>query len=140
MGENIADLGGLLLALDVIAPRCAASPLAFSTALPRDQRVFLGWAQGFGATSPGSMHSSGRSRPILIRPPVSSIDGGRCANNDAWYDAWGVEAGRQALSQAGKVSRSHLVSVRSFSAQWQEQICDGPRTPATSGKKLTRWQ
>uniref|UniRef100_UPI0028A59547 M13 family metallopeptidase n=1 Tax=Brevundimonas sp. TaxID=1871086 RepID=UPI0028A59547 len=45
MGENIADLGGLLLALDAYHKSLNGQPAPVIDGLTGDQRVFLGWAQ-----------------------------------------------------------------------------------------------
>ena len=45
MGENIADLGGLLLALDAYHASLHGKPAPVIDGLTGDQRVFLGWAQ-----------------------------------------------------------------------------------------------
>ncbi|HEV7385281.1 MAG TPA: M13-type metalloendopeptidase, partial [Phenylobacterium sp.] len=45
MGENIADLGGLLLALDAYHTSLHGAPAPIIDGLTGDQRVMLGWAQ-----------------------------------------------------------------------------------------------
>ena len=47
MGENIADLGGLLLALDAYHASLHGKPAPVIDGLTGDQRVFLGWAQAW---------------------------------------------------------------------------------------------
>ena len=47
MGENIADLGGLTLALDAYHASLHGKPAPVIDGLTGDQRVFLGWAQAW---------------------------------------------------------------------------------------------
>jgi putative endopeptidase len=91
MGENIADLGGILLALDAYRASLRGQPAPGLDGFTGDQRVFLGWAQVWRA----------KSRPDALKRQVSSdphsparfrIDG-PMRNVDAWYDAWGVKPG-----------------------------------------------
>jgi putative endopeptidase len=91
MGENIADLGGLLLALDAYHASLHGQPAPIIDGLTGDQRVFLGWAQVWrGKTRDDSLrrqlvsdpHSPNRAR---VDVPVTNID--------AFYQAFGVKAG-----------------------------------------------
>ncbi|MFT9142551.1 M13-type metalloendopeptidase [Acetobacter orientalis] len=92
MGENIADLGGLTLALDAYHASLNGKPAPVIDGLSGDQRVFLGWAQVWReklredtikqlvVTDP---HSPPQARVNL---PMHNID--------AWYAAWGVKPGQ----------------------------------------------
>jgi len=91
MGENIADLGGLLLALDAYRASRHGQPAPVLDGFSGDQRVFLGWAQVW----------RDKSRPDALKRQVTSdphsparfrIDG-PMRNIDAWYDAFGVKPG-----------------------------------------------
>ncbi|WP_370264839.1 M13 family metallopeptidase [Asaia sp. W19] len=91
MGENIADLGGLTLALDAYHASLHGQPAPVVHGLSGDQRVFLGWAQVWrqklredsirnrAVTDP---HSAPEAR---VNIPMHNID--------AWYDAFGVKQG-----------------------------------------------
>ena len=91
MGENIADLGGVLLALDAYHRHLNGSPAPALDGFTGDQRVFLGWAQVWRslirdaalkqqlATDP---HSPGTVRAFA---PLRNVD--------AWYDAFDVKPG-----------------------------------------------
>ncbi|XCX39321.1 M13 family metallopeptidase [Kozakia baliensis] len=91
MGENIADLGGLTLALDAYHASLHGKPAPVVHGLTGDQRVFLGWAQVWrqklredtirnrAVTDP---HSAPEARVNL---PMHNID--------AWYAAFGVKPG-----------------------------------------------
>jgi len=91
MGENIADFGGLLMALDAYHLALNGQPAPVINGLTGDQRLFLGWAQVWRekareaaiqqqlATDPHS--------PAEVRASVP------IRNIQAWYDAFGVKAG-----------------------------------------------
>jgi putative endopeptidase len=91
MGENIADLGGLLLALDAYHASLKGQPAPVIDGLTGDQRVFLGWAQVWrGKTRDDKLrqqlvsdpHSPNQAR---VDVPVRNID--------AFYEAFGVKPG-----------------------------------------------
>ena len=91
MGENIGDLGGLLVALDAYHLSLDGKPAPVLDGLTGDQRFFLGWAQVWRekirdaalqqqlATDP---HSPGEARAAL-----------NLRNIDAWYSAFDVKPG-----------------------------------------------
>ncbi len=91
LGENIADLGGLLAALDAYHTSLHGKPAPVIDGLTGDQRFFLAFAQSWRnkirddaakqqmASDP---HSPARFRVI-----------GPIRNDDAWYAAFGVQAG-----------------------------------------------
>ncbi|GBQ66082.1 metallopeptidase [Ameyamaea chiangmaiensis NBRC 103196] len=91
MGENIADLGGLTLALDAYHASLKGQPAPVIDGLTGDQRVFLGWAQVWREKLRDDTvrqltvvdpHSPPRARVNL---PMHNID--------AWYAAWNVKSG-----------------------------------------------
>jgi putative endopeptidase len=91
MGENIADLGGILLALDAYRASLHGAPAPVLDGYTGDQRVFLGWAQVWRA----------KSRPDALKQQTTSdshaparfrVDG-PLRNVDAWYDAFGIRPG-----------------------------------------------
>ena len=91
MGENIADLGGLTVALDAYHASLKGQPAPIVDGLTGDQRVFLGWAQVWRAKSRedalrrrlvADPHSP---EPARVNEPVRNLD--------AWYDAYGVKPG-----------------------------------------------
>jgi putative endopeptidase len=91
MGENIGDLGGILMALDAYHLSLHGQPAPVIDGFTGDQRVFLGWAQVWRtltrddalrqliATNP---HSPGQVRAFA---PLRNVD--------AWYEAFGVKEG-----------------------------------------------
>jgi putative endopeptidase len=100
MGENIADLGGVLLALDGYKIALAGKPPAVIDGFTGPQRVFLGWAQVWRTMQrPDALrqqlvngpHSPGRIRALA---PVRNVD--------AWYEAFGIEPGDKLYVPAEK--------------------------------------
>jgi len=91
MGENIADLGGSLLALDAYHLSLGGKPAPVLDGLTGDQRVFLGWAQVWrGAIRPDALR---RQLVSDVHSPMTARVNGVVRNIDAWYDAWGVKPG-----------------------------------------------
>jgi putative endopeptidase len=91
LGENIADLGGLLLALDAYHASLHGQPAPVIDGLTGDQRVFLGWAQVWK-----SKIRDDALRQRLATDPHSPerlrVDG-VVRNVDGWYSAYGVKPG-----------------------------------------------
>jgi putative endopeptidase len=91
MGENIADLGGLLLALDAYHVSLHGQPAPVIDGLTGDQRVFLGWAQVWRAKL-----RDDRQRQLLVSDPHAPSRARvnvPARNIDAFYDAFGVKPG-----------------------------------------------
>jgi putative endopeptidase len=91
MGENIADLGGLNVALEAYHRSLNGAPAPLIDGFTGDQRVFLGWAQAW----------RGKVREDYVRKQVASDPHsprafraiGPTRNIDAWYAAFGVKPG-----------------------------------------------
>jgi putative endopeptidase len=91
MGENLADLGGLSIALDAYHASLDGRPAPVIGGLTGDQRVFLGWAQAW----------AGKLRPEAIRKQTASDPhsyrkfrvNGVVRNIDGWYAAFGIKPG-----------------------------------------------
>jgi len=91
LGENIADLGGLLLALDAYRASLRGKQSPILDGFTGDQRVFLGWAQVWrGKSRPDALKQQVTTDPHS--PPRFRIDG-PMRNIDAWYEAWNVQPG-----------------------------------------------
>ncbi len=91
MGENIADLGGLLLALDAYHMSLHGRPDPIIDGLTGDQRVFLGWAQVWrGKTRDDAMRQQLVSDPHS--PERARVDV-PMRNIDTFYKAFGVKPG-----------------------------------------------
>lgn len=89
MGENIADLGGVLAALDAYHLSLRGKPAPVMDGLTGDQRFFLAYAQYYrnkwreDATRENLVsdpHSPDRARVDVVLPNV-----------DAWYRAWDIK-------------------------------------------------
>ncbi|MEO6256984.1 MAG: M13 family metallopeptidase [Sphingomicrobium sp.] len=91
MGENLADLGGLAMALDAYRVSLKGQPAPVLNGLTGDQRVFLGWAQAWaGKASPEEIKRYTTSDPHSFRKfRVNGI----VRNIDDWYVAFGVKPG-----------------------------------------------
>ncbi len=91
MGENIADLGGLNVALEAYHRSLGGQSAPVIDGFNGEQRVFLGWAQAW----------RGKARENYVRKQVVSDPHsprafrviGPPRNIDAWYDAFGVAPG-----------------------------------------------
>jgi putative endopeptidase len=91
MGENIADLGGLTLALDAYHASLQGKPAPVIDGLTGDQRVFLGWAQAWR----GKVTDDYVKKQVVSDPhsPRQFRVNGVVRNIDAWYAAFGVKPG-----------------------------------------------
>jgi putative endopeptidase len=89
MGENIADLGGLTLALDAYHASLHGKPAPVLDGYSGDQRVFLGWAQAWR----GKFSDDFVRRQVVSDPhsPRQFRVNGPVRNIDAWYTLFGVK-------------------------------------------------
>jgi putative endopeptidase len=91
LGENIADLGGLNVALEAYHRSLLGQAAPVLDGFTGDQRVFLGWAQAW----------RGKAREDYVRKQVVSDPHsprafrviGPVRNIDEWYGAFGVRPG-----------------------------------------------
>jgi len=91
LGENIADLGGLNVALEAYHRSLNGNSSPVLDGFSGDQRVFLGWAQAW----------RGKAREDYVRKQVVSDPHsprafrviGPTRNMDEWYAAFGVKPG-----------------------------------------------
>ena len=91
MGENIGDLGGILLGYDAYKVSLGGKPSPVLDGFTGEQRVFLGWAQVWRSLTRDDAlrqqittdpHSPGMVRAFA---PLRNVD--------AWYEAFGVKEG-----------------------------------------------
>src|SRR5437588_4607076 len=91
MGENIADLGGLTLAVDAYRVSLRGEPAPMLDGFTGDQRVCLGWAQAWrGKVSDDYLRKQVVSDP---HSPRQFRVIGPTRNIDAWYEAFKVQPG-----------------------------------------------
>jgi putative endopeptidase len=91
LGENIADLGGVTLALDAYRASLHGAPAPVLDGLTGEQRVFLGWAQAWR----GRVTDDYVKQQVVSDPhsPRRFRVNGPLRNVDAWYTAFDVKPG-----------------------------------------------
>jgi putative endopeptidase len=91
LGENIADLGGLTLALDAYHASLDGQAAPVIDGLTGDQRVFMGWAQAWC----GKVTDDYVRKQVVSDPhsPRAFRVNGVVRNIDAWYTLFGVTPG-----------------------------------------------
>jgi putative endopeptidase len=91
LGENIADLGGVLVAYDAYHASLKGQPAPVVDGLTGDQRFFLSWAQVWAY----KIRESAKRRQLASDPhsPNDYRVNGVAPNIDAWYAAFGVKLG-----------------------------------------------
>ncbi len=89
MGENIADLGGLTIALDAYRTSLKGKPAPVIDGLTGEQRVFLGWAQAWR----GKLRDDAIRKQVVSDPhsPRQYRVNGVVRNIDSWYNAFDVK-------------------------------------------------
>jgi hypothetical protein len=89
MGENIADLGGLTIALDAYRASLKGKPAPVIDGLTGDQRVFLGWAQAWR----GKLRDDAIRKQVVSDPhsPRQYRVNGPARNIDDWYTSFEVK-------------------------------------------------
>jgi putative endopeptidase len=91
MGENIADLGGILMGLDAYKLSLGGKPAPVLDGFTGEQRVFLGWAQVWR-----TMVRDDALRQLLMtdsHSPGTVRAFAPLRNVDEWYEAFGVKEG-----------------------------------------------
>jgi putative endopeptidase len=90
MGENIADLGGLTLALAAYRTSLHGQPAPMLDGYSGDERVFLGWAQAWR----GKLRDDAIRRQVVSDPHSPRVFrvNGVVRNIDAWYPLFDVKA------------------------------------------------
>jgi putative endopeptidase len=88
LGENIADLGGLLLALDAYHAELGGAPAPLIDGLTGDQRVFFGWAQRWRRKMRDDALRDQISMDVHAPAPVRT--NAPLRNIDAWYAAFDI--------------------------------------------------
>jgi putative endopeptidase len=91
MGENVADLGGLLTALDAYHQSLDGKPAPVIDGLTGDQRLFLAYAQVWR-----EKRRDDSLRQQVVSDPHSPAEfrvNGVVRNVDAWYQAFDIKPG-----------------------------------------------
>ena len=119
MGENIGDLGGLEMAYTAYKLSLNGQEAPVLDGFTGDQRFFLSFAQAWR----GKMRDDALRAQMLTDPHSPREARGTFPerNMDAWYAAFDVQAGRQAVSRA-QGSSEDLVKRDCYDSS--------PRTPA----------
>jgi len=102
MGENIADLGGILNAIDAYHMHLHGQPAPVLDGFTGDQRVFLGWAQVWRTLS----RDAALKQQLAIDPhsPGAVRAFAPLRNLDLWYEAFDIKPGdKQYLSPEQRV-------------------------------------
>ena len=100
MGENIADLGGVTLALDAYHRSLAGKAASTRDGFTGDQRFFLAWARLWrGKKTPEALRDQVTDDVHSPYPERVNIP---FRNIDAWYEAFGVKAGDRLYLAPGK--------------------------------------
>jgi putative endopeptidase len=90
-GENIADLGGLLIALDAYHNSLHGQPAPVIDGLTGDQRFFLAYAQSWREKRREEFQ---RQLIVMdVHSPEKYRVNGVVPNMDAWYELFGVKPG-----------------------------------------------
>jgi putative endopeptidase len=91
MGENIADLGGVLMAYDAYKASLNGAPAPVIDGLSADQRFFYGFAQIWR----GKIRDDQLRQQLVTDPHSPSYYrvNGTLRNVDVWYQAFGVQPG-----------------------------------------------
>jgi putative endopeptidase len=103
MGENIADLGGVAIALDAYHASLNNEPAPQIDGLSGDQRFFLSFAQIWRGTA-----REDYMRQLTISNPHSYRSfrvNGVVRNIDAWYEAFGVQPTDRLYVERGSRAR-----------------------------------
>lgn len=93
LGENIADLAGLIIAYDAYKIALGGKPAPVIDGLTGDQRFFLAYAQSWRVK-----YREERLRDLLVsdvHSPAMARVNGAVRNVDAWYAAFDVKPGEK---------------------------------------------
>ena len=92
LGENIADLGGLTIALSAYHASLNGKPAPVIDGVTGDQRVFLGWAQVWREKiRPEALR---RQIESDLHSPNAERINGVVRNMDSWYKAYDIQEGQ----------------------------------------------
>lgn len=91
LGENVADLGGLVMAYDALQRSLTGKPRTLIDGFTPEQRFFMGWAQVWRIQfTPKALEKYVRTN---VHSPGHFRIVGPFSNMDAFYQAWNVQPG-----------------------------------------------
>ena len=99
LGENIADLGGVTVALEAYRASLHGNAAPVLDGFTGDQRFFLGWAQAWRET-----RRDDALRQMVttdVHSPGSARVNGVVRNMDSWYEDFNVQAGQKLFLSSG---------------------------------------
>jgi putative endopeptidase len=91
MGENIADLGGVVIALDAYHATLHGKPAPVLAGLTGDQRFFMAWAQGWRIKAHDAAIRESIAADFHSYDQFRAI--GPLVNVEAFYAAFGIKPG-----------------------------------------------
>ncbi|MGZ6000208.1 MAG: M13 family metallopeptidase [Rhizomicrobium sp.] len=103
LGENIADIAGLVIALKAYHISLGGKPAPVLNGLTGDQRFYIAYAQSWR-----ERHRDGAIRAQVLSNPHSTSEfrvNGVVRNIDAWYQAFGVQPADKLYLEPAKRAR-----------------------------------
>ncbi len=103
LGENIADLGGLIIAFEAFKKSQVGKKQQVMSGFTPEQRFFLGYC----LTEAGSIRPELAKKYLVIDPHSPSLFrvNGPLSNMEAFYEAFGVKVGDTLYREPGKRAR-----------------------------------
>lgn len=94
LGENIADQGGINMALEIVKDRARQKGLSEQATREELRRLFLGWAQAWKSNAGLDQYYKDIDRKD-VHPPFPIRVNGQVSLISDWYDLFDVKAGQK---------------------------------------------